>query len=69
MSTGTTASDAADRIAHDARQIVTAIASPSDQTEMLASLRAPIAEYKGIDTVSARRRIGDAAIQARRYPY
>ena len=63
------ASDAADRIAHDARQIVTAIASPSDQTEKLATLRAPIAEYKGIDTVSARRRIGDAAIQARRYPF
>lgn len=63
------ASDAADRIAHAGKQIVNAIAGRSDRTEALASALGEVASNRGFDTVSARRRIGDAAIAAARYPF
>ncbi len=62
------ASDAADRIGHDGKQIVNAIAARSDRVDALRAECAAIREQQGIDTVSARRRIGDAAVQAGRYP-
>jgi alkylation response protein AidB-like acyl-CoA dehydrogenase len=62
-------SDAADRIAHHAKQILNAIATRTDQIETLRSERAAIVEQKGFDTVAARRRIGDAAIEEGRYPF
>ena len=63
------ASDAADRMAHDARQILNAIAARSGRTETLAAACAAIAAPTGTDTIALRRRIGDAAIQAGRYPF
>ncbi len=63
------ASDAADRIAHAGKQIVNAIAGRSHRTEALATVVAEVAAHRGADTVSARRRIGDAAIAAGRYPF
>ena len=63
------AGDAADRIAHDAKQIVNAMATRVDRNEALDKAWAAVLEHKGIDSVAARRRIGDAAIQAGRYPF
>ena len=63
------AGDAADRIAHDAKQIVNAMATRFDRNEALDKARTAVLEHKGIDAVAARRRIGDAAIQAGRYPF
>ena len=63
------AGDAADRIAHDAKQIVNAMATRVDRNEALDEARTAVLEHKGIDSVAARRRIGDAAIQAGRYPF
>ncbi len=63
------AGDAADRIAHDAKQIVNAMATRVDRNEALDEARTAVLEHKGIDAVAARRRIGDAAIQAGRYPF
>jgi Acyl-CoA dehydrogenase, C-terminal domain len=61
--------DAADRIAHDAKQIINALATRFDRNEALDKAWATVLEHKGIDSVAARRRIGDAAIQAGRYPF
>jgi alkylation response protein AidB-like acyl-CoA dehydrogenase len=63
------AGDAANRIAHEARQIANAIAAGSDRAGPLRSACAALAERAGIDTVAARRRIGDAAIETDRYPF
>ena len=63
------ASDAADRMAHDARQILNAIAARSGRTETLAAACAAVAAPTGTDTIALRRRIGDAAVQAGRYPF
>jgi alkylation response protein AidB-like acyl-CoA dehydrogenase len=62
-------SDAADRVAHAGKQILNAIASRSDRTEALSMDLADVARHPGCDTVAARRRIGDAAIAASRYPF
>ena len=63
------AGDAADRIAHDGKQIINAMATRVDRNEALDKAWAAVLEHKGIDSVAARRRIGDAAIQAGRYPF
>ena len=62
-------SDAADRVAHAGKQIVNALASRSDCAEALAMDLADVARHPGVDTVAARRRIGDAAVAAGRYPF
>jgi alkylation response protein AidB-like acyl-CoA dehydrogenase len=63
------AGDAADRIAHDAKQVINASATRFDRNEALDNAWAAVREHTGIDSVAARRRIGDAAIQAGRYPF
>ena len=63
------ASDAADRVAHAAKQVLNAIATRSDRAEALAMDLSDVTRHPGIDTVAARRRIGDAAIAANRYPF
>jgi alkylation response protein AidB-like acyl-CoA dehydrogenase len=63
------ASDAADRIAHDGKQIVNALGANSARVESLTGTLASISSYQGIDTVAARRRVGNAAIEAGRYPF
>jgi alkylation response protein AidB-like acyl-CoA dehydrogenase len=62
-------SDAADRMAHAGKQIVNAIGVRGEPSDAFKSVLSPIATNSGVDTVSARRRIGDAAIQASRYPF
>jgi acyl-CoA dehydrogenase-like protein len=61
--------DAGDRVAHAGKQILNAIAARSDRTEALTMDLADVARHPGIDTVAARRRVGDAAIAAGRYPF
>jgi hypothetical protein len=63
------ASDAADRIAHAGKQIVNAVAARLAQPDTLTQAWNTVASHRGIDTVSARRRIGDLAIAAARYPF
>jgi hypothetical protein len=63
------ASDAADRIAHAGKQIVNAISAKSTRLEPVTSALGTIAEHRGTDTIAARRRIGNAAIEAGRYPF
>lgn len=63
------ASDAADRVTHDGKQVLNAITSRSVRPEALERAYAALLERKGVDTVCARRGIGDAAIQAGRYPF
>jgi alkylation response protein AidB-like acyl-CoA dehydrogenase len=63
------ASDAADRMAHAGKQIVNAIAAPGPRPDDVAAAVTDIAAHAGIDTVAARRRIGDAAIANGRYPW
>jgi alkylation response protein AidB-like acyl-CoA dehydrogenase len=66
---GVYASDAADRIAHAGKQIVNAIHETSGRGGELAIALAEVVTHRGTDTVSARRRIGDAAIAGGRYPF
>jgi alkylation response protein AidB-like acyl-CoA dehydrogenase len=61
--------DASDRVAHAGKQIFNALATRSDRAEALAMDLADVARHPGVDTVAARRRIGDAAIAAGRYPF
>jgi alkylation response protein AidB-like acyl-CoA dehydrogenase len=63
------ASDAADRIAHAGKQIVNAVAARLAQPDTLTQAWNTVASHRGIDTVAARRRIGDLAIAAARYPF
>ena len=63
------ASDAADRVTHDGKQVLNAITTRSVLPEALERVYAALLERKGVDTVCARRGIGDAAIQAGRYPF
>ena len=62
-------SDALDRVAHAGKQIVNALAGQGDAIEPLSSALARVREHPGVDTVGARRRIGDAAIARTRYPF
>ncbi len=61
------ASDAADRIVHAGKQIARALAGRG-AAAALAGLDA-VAAHPGADTIAARRRIGDAAREAGRYPF
>jgi alkylation response protein AidB-like acyl-CoA dehydrogenase len=63
------ASDGADRIAHAGKQIVNAIAAKSARLESVTSALGTIAAHRGSDTIAARRRIGNAAIEAGRYSF
>jgi alkylation response protein AidB-like acyl-CoA dehydrogenase len=62
-------SDAMDRVAHAGKQIVNALQGRTDRHDQLSAAVARVREHGGTDTVSARRRIGDAAIEAARYPF
>ena len=63
------ASDAADRILHAGKTIANALASRSNGGDAVREAMGAVANHRGIDTVAARRRIGDAAIDAGRYPF
>lgn len=60
------ASDAADRMAHSARQVAAALADGGDSRELLEGVRA-LTEHTPPNTVAARRRIADAVLKAGRY--
>jgi hypothetical protein len=62
-------SDAIDRVAHAGKQVANAIASRSTAPESLMTALDAVASHRGCDTISARRRIGDAVIAAGRYPF
>jgi alkylation response protein AidB-like acyl-CoA dehydrogenase len=62
-------SDAMDRVAHAGKQIVNALRGQTEQIDALAGALARAAAHAGVDTVAARRRIGDAAIAVTRYPF
>jgi alkylation response protein AidB-like acyl-CoA dehydrogenase len=63
------ASDAGDRMAHAGKQIVNAIGDRTARRGDVISALEQVAAHRGLDTVAARRRIGDAAIAAGRYPF
>jgi hypothetical protein len=60
-------SDALDRVAHAGKQIVNALGARDAPVEPLGAALAPVRAHPGVDTVSARRRIGDAVITRTRY--
>jgi alkylation response protein AidB-like acyl-CoA dehydrogenase len=62
------ASDAADRIAHAARQVVRALVGAGRSSAAGESIAA-VNGYPGVDTVAARRRIAEAVICAGRHPF
>lgn len=62
-------SDAMARAAHAGRQILHALAGRTDRVEGLADVLAQVRAHDGIDTVAARRRIADAVVAGRRYPF
>ena len=62
------ASDAADRIAHAAKQVARALAG-AGRNSSTAELAATVAAHPGVDTVAARRRIADAVIRVGRHPF
>ena len=58
-----------DRVAHAGKQIVNALAGQRAPIEPLSAAVGRVREHPGVDTVAARRRIGDAAIARTRYPF
>jgi hypothetical protein len=62
-------SDAMDRVAHAGKQIINALTGRTEHRDALAAAQARVAAHPGIDTVAARRRISDAAVEAGRYPF
>jgi butyryl-CoA dehydrogenase len=62
------ASDAADRILHAGRQIARTLRGRVPVDGLTLALGA-VRDCDGVDTVAARRRIGDAAIASGRYPF
>jgi hypothetical protein len=62
------ASDAADRIAHSAKQVAAALGSRG-RRGVLDGAMAPFIAHQAIDTVAARRRIADAVVHAGRHPF
>jgi alkylation response protein AidB-like acyl-CoA dehydrogenase len=63
------ATDATDRILQAAKTIVNALASKSNTSDSVREAMTAVAGHRGVDTIAARRRIGDAAIEAGRYPF
>jgi alkylation response protein AidB-like acyl-CoA dehydrogenase len=61
------ASDAADRVAHSAKQVMAALETRRALSPGLADGVQKVAAQPAFDTVSARRRISDACIASRRY--
>jgi hypothetical protein len=62
-------SDAMDRVAQAGKQIVNALTGRTERLDQLTAVVARVASHPGTDTVAARRRVGDAAIAAARYPF
>ena len=62
------ASDAADRMAHAAKQVARALTG-AGRNSSTADLISAVAGHPGVDTVAARRRIADAVIRAGRHPF
>jgi Acyl-CoA dehydrogenase, C-terminal domain len=62
-------SDAADRTAHAGKQIARALADRTERSAAVVAGLERIAAHRGVDTVAARRRIGDAVIAAGRYVF
>jgi hypothetical protein len=60
------AADAADRMEHSARQVVSALADGGDPRELLEGVRR-LTRHTPPNTVAARRRIADAVVRAGRY--
>jgi alkylation response protein AidB-like acyl-CoA dehydrogenase len=63
------AADAADRIAHSAKQVVAALEARDAEVSDLRAAVQTCAAQPGVDTIAARRRIADAVINAGRYPF
>jgi alkylation response protein AidB-like acyl-CoA dehydrogenase len=62
------ASDAADRMAHSAKQVAAALAARGGGAG-IARLAHELATREGVDSIAARRRIADAVTQAGRHPF
>ena len=62
-------SDAADRTAHAGKQIVNALGDRTGRSADVVAGLERIVAHRGVDTVAARRRIGDAVIAAGRYVF
>jgi alkylation response protein AidB-like acyl-CoA dehydrogenase len=62
-------SDAMDRVAHAGKQIANALDGRTERLDQLKAAVSQVWDHAGTDTVSARRRIGDAAIAGARYPF
>jgi alkylation response protein AidB-like acyl-CoA dehydrogenase len=62
-------SDAVDRVLHAGKQVINALSGRTDRLDALKGVLSRVAAHPGTDTVAARRRIGDAAIGAGRYPF
>jgi alkylation response protein AidB-like acyl-CoA dehydrogenase len=62
------AADAADRITHAAKQVAMALGSQGRSGSLTDVLR-PIADFAGVDTIAARRRVADAVVEAGRHPF
>ncbi|HXG90706.1 MAG TPA: acyl-CoA dehydrogenase family protein [Vicinamibacterales bacterium] len=63
------ASDAADRIAHAAKQVINAIDAAGAHPDAISAALLEVSCHRGTDTIASRRRIGAAAIEAGRYPF
>lgn len=60
--------DAADRIAAAAKPVVAALASRKADASLASNVQR-LAAYAPIDTIAARRRIAQAAIEAGKHPF
>jgi alkylation response protein AidB-like acyl-CoA dehydrogenase len=61
--------DAMNRVAHAGKQIVNALAGRGRRVDSLVAAVTRAREHSGIDTVGARRRIGQAVTTQSRYPF
>jgi alkylation response protein AidB-like acyl-CoA dehydrogenase len=62
------ATDAADRMAHAAKQVVRSLGDRG-RAGSLSELVAAVAAHPGVDTVAARRRLADAVMSTGRHPF
>jgi alkylation response protein AidB-like acyl-CoA dehydrogenase len=62
-------SDAMDRTAHAGKQIVNALAGHGAPAASLRGAVTAVRDHAGVDSVGARRRIGDSVISRTRYPF
>jgi alkylation response protein AidB-like acyl-CoA dehydrogenase len=61
-------SEAADRIASAAKQVVAALSAPSGDPSLAARVE-PLTRHAALDTIAVRRRIADAVIEAGKHPF